>query len=285
MAMLSLKSIKLALVVLLALTLASCTASGENSATHTAQIERSIERATRMAAGNQATVQAKGTQIAATAQARQSLLESARQMPLMIYDSFDEDLGLWETGETIDDLGKGWWKITNGRYEWGMEAVEGLVWWISPDMEPVGDFYVSTMAQKLSGSSASLYGLAFRIFDIKHYYVLQINEQQRYSVYAYDYENGWIELIPWSNCAVIDPDQPNQLEIIGIGSLFMFYINGQFINQVSDDLFASGTVGLLTGLDNPGEQGAWAFDDFELRAVPLPAALPAPLPADNTPTP
>ena len=43
----------------------------------------------------------------------------------------------------------------------------------------------------------------------------------------------------------------------------------QLVNQVSDDRFATGTAGLLTGLDNAEEQAAWAFDDFELRATQL----------------
>lgn len=262
--------IRLIISVSLLLNLAACSsASGENSATHTAQANRSIELATQMAAGNQVTVQARNAQATATAQVFQEMVDKARQMPLVIYDSFDEDLGLWEMGENIDDLGKSWWNISGGRYEWRMEAGQGLVWWVSPDMEPVGDFYLSAIAQKLEGSSNSSYGLAFRIFDIKHYYVLQINEYQNYAVYAHDYEEGWIELIPWSNSTTISTDQPNHLEIIARGSLFMFFINDQLVGQVSDERFATGTAGLLTGLDNAGESASWSFDDFELRATKL----------------
>lgn len=261
--------IKLLIAIILLSNLAACSAAGENSATVTAQAERSIQLATQMAAGIEKTAQVEHTQATATAQALRSLVESARQMPLVVYDSFDEDLGLWETGDSIDDLGKSWWNITGGRYEWRVEAGQGLVWWVSPDMEPVGDFYLSAVAQKLEGSSNSSYGLAFRIFDIKHYYVLQINEYQNYAVYAHDYEEGWVELLPWDNFPAISIDGPNHLEIIGQGSLFIFFINEQLVNQVSDERFATGTAGLLTGVDNADEQALWAFDDFELRATKL----------------
>lgn len=252
--------------VLVLLTLVSCSAPGENSATQTIQAERGIHMATQMASNIQATMQIEKDQITATAQALASMLETARQMPLVLFDPFDDDSGLWETGEQVDDLGKSWWNITAGRYEWRVEAATGLVWWVSPDMESISDFYLSVTAQKLDGANTALFGLAFRIFDFKHYYVFQINEHQLYSVFAYDYEEGWIELIPWIESQAIYPDQPNHLEIVANGSQFIFFINRQFINQVSDERFSSGTTGLLTGLDNAGEQALWAFDDFELRA-------------------
>jgi hypothetical protein len=265
-------------LVYLILVLAACSASGENQATRAAQAERSIQMATRMASGIQATLEVEHAHTTATAQVIQSLQETARQWPLVLYDPFDSDLGLWETGNSIDDFGKSWWDITNGRYEWRVEATQGLVWWSSPDMEPVGDFYLSVMAQKLDGASASLYGVAFRIFDIKHYYVLQVNENRQYSVYVYNYEDGWSELIPWGETEALYSDQPNHLEVIGQDTNFLFFFNDQYINQVSNDLFTSGTAGLLTGLDNAGEQARWAFDDFELRTPTL-------APVSETPTP
>ena len=273
--------------------LAACSSAGESPPTLTAQSERAIHLATQVAgemqgalqvettraAGElQATTQAENARATAIAQSVQNAIDTSSQWPVLIYDSFDSDLGYFETGENIDDLGKSWWSIADGRYEWRAEAGTGLVWWATPDTEPLGDFYLSVYAQKLTGASSATYGLVFRALDIKHYYILQVSDTQRYCVYAYDYENGWIALIPWSDAPALFTDEPNHLTVIGQGETFFLFFNEQYVNQVSDSLFATGEAGLLIGLDNAGEQGTWAFDDFELRVPQLPATAETPTP-------
>lgn len=261
------------LILGLFFSLAACS-GGETSPTLTAQSERSQRMATQAAEKLQATLQVEQAQATATVVALQAILEEARQWPVLISDSFDEDLSTWTTGESQDDLGSSQWTIANQRYEWVMQASQSLVWWSSPDMDKVTDFYLSASLEMLDGPDDALSGLVFRVEKSQHYYLFQIDGAQNASVYAYDQEQGWISLAPWSHIPVLAPSSLNTLSVVAKGADFWFFINDQLVFQIFDDRFSSGTIGVMVGLNQAEDRAHWAFDDFEVRLPVLPATTP-----------
>jgi len=66
-------------------------------------------------------------------------------------------------------------------------------------------------------------------------------------------------LFPYKESDAINKTGTNNLRVITQGDLFKLYINGVFIDEVQDNLFAQGRVGIYAF------HGKVAFDNFEVR--------------------
>jgi hypothetical protein len=74
----------------------------------------------------------------------------------------------------------------------------------------------------------------------------------------------WIPLIDWQEITAVSPGQPNQLTVQANGASLSFYVNGQFVGEVTDDTLAYGYTGLALEL-NEGDSAVVQFDDFVLE--------------------
>jgi len=243
-----------------------CSTPGLNSATATSQSRRASAMATHVAIGLQATINAETIQATATAQSLQNVLQSAGQWPVIIADIFDANLHGWPSGQDSDPaLASITWGIANGKYHWQAEAADSFVWWGTPDMNDVSDFYLVTDARQISGPDDGEYGLIFRQSGDSDYYVFEINNQGRFAVYLHQ-SNNWEALMSWNDSPAILPGETNRLAVLAQGSQFLFYINDRFVANLDDASLENGTAGLLIGLANPKDKGMWEFDNFELRS-------------------
>lgn len=248
---------------------AACGGSGGGLTppTETAQVERALVLATRMADTLQATNQVRYVHVTATAEANLSLLESARSWTIVLEDDFGQERGTWPTGPDEDILGDIDWRIQDGRYLWQANAVSGFVWWVLPEAaEGIQDFYLGVDVEHIDVPVDGEAGLVFRSNNESDYYNLSINNLGEYSIYMHS-QDGWEEMIGWTSSGYILPGEVNRLEVIGIGSRMLIYINNYYLTTVQDDRLAEGEAGLIIGLSNAGDQGSWAFDNFELRAA------------------
>ena len=265
-----LRNATLGLVMVLAVFANACTSSATrpNQATLTAQILRSQQLATRMAANLQSTSQVADRQVTVTAQAIQSLLDTAATWRAVFPMNFDASSDAWLTGDDSNEYGSSKWTILQGKYHWEASATQGMVWWSIPDMLPIADFYLSVLANQISGPPDSLLGLAFRVTGEEDgFYLFQVNTMGEYAVYQL--ENGdWIARVPWNSSPAFQAGQPNQLAVLGQGSHFYFFINGSLVDQMTDDNLPTGTAGLVIGLDNAGDTGAWEFENFQVSTPP-----------------
>lgn len=215
------------------------------------------------------TAQAEATQIAsqATAQLLESYRTQALAWPVLMADSFDQNLNDWAEEETVDEnYAAISWSFLNGQYVWRATAYDGFVWRVWPDIDAVGDFYLSVQVQRNSGTDRAQYGLIFRNSEQPGtYYYFEVRETQEFAVYLY---NGteWVTLLPLSFSEAIVPGQVNQLEVIAQGHVFLFFINGEYVGEVSDSSLPLGEVGLAIGLPDPNDQAVIVFDNFEVRA-------------------
>jgi hypothetical protein len=222
--------------------------------------------ATHVAAGLQATLNAETIQATATAQSLQNALQSARQWPVIISDTFDANLHGWPSGQDSDPaLASIIWSIADGRFQWQAEAVDSFVWWGTPDMNNVSNFYLAVDARQVSGPDDGEYGIVFRQSGDSDYYVFEINNQGQFAVYLHQ-SDTWEALVDWNDSPAILPGGTNRLETLAQGSQFLFYINNQLVMNLDEARLANGDAGLLIGLTNPKDKGTWEFDNFELRS-------------------
>ena len=248
-----------------------------NSPTLTAQAIRAKDMATRIAIDLRGTEAFDAQQVEATTQAFQAALETNEKWPLILNDSFDQDTNAWPTGSDKGSLADISWKIEDGKYRWQATAKDAFVWWAYPEMDSVADLYLSADTEQISGPVDGEWGLIYRVTSEDDYYLFEINAQQDYCVYLHQ-GGDWEALVDWTPSDAIQADQVNKLAVIAQGTQFLFFINGQFITQLSDDRLDAGQTGVLIGLSNVGDQGTWEFDNFSLRSPDNPVSTQTPVP-------
>ena len=255
------------IILVAGVAVAGCTglARGDRAGTATAQAQRAVSMATQMGEYVQATLVAENQKATATTIARQALLQEARQWWLQLSDSFDENLHGWATGEEQNpELGSMKWSIAGGKYTWQAQAKSSFVWWVIPDGKAASDFYLAVSARQVSHPEVGEYGVIFRQSEDGNYYLFEVSESGKYALFLHSPE-GWETLIDWTPHPAISPGVAKRLEVVASGPLFDFYVNGEFINEYTDDRLTQGMTGLLVGLSNEGDQVAWEFDDYEWR--------------------
>jgi hypothetical protein len=239
--------------------------SSSQMGTVTAQAGQVVALATRMGQYAQATRLAGNEQAQATARAIEIQQQEAENWSIQFNDPFDEDLEKWFIGEEEDPaLASVRWSIESGGYWWRGRAIDGFVWWVTPDAEAVTDFYLSVKARQLNGPETGEYGIIFRQQDENHYYLFEVIDRGEYAVYLYT-PDGWLALIEWTPHPSIKPGMIKKLAVLGLGDRFDLFINDEYLDSFTDSQLLSGQAGLLVGLSNAGDEGTWIFDDFELR--------------------
>ncbi len=240
---------------------------GDQKATATAQAVRAARMATRMAMNLEETRQVDSLRATATTQAMRTILTEVQSWPLVLSDKFDPQEENWPSGESDGDMALAEWLYQPGKMQWSAKAKENFIWWATPKVDPIGDFYLSARVQQTSGPENGQVGVIFRQANEESYYMFGINNQQEFAIFLH-WPTGWETIQDWSTTPVIHSDQPNELAIIGQGSEFIFFINQQIVASLSDKRLSSGKVGIVIGLYHPGDQAVWEFSLFEVRKSP-----------------
>lgn len=256
----------LLLICLLLVPACSGAPSRPNQATLEVQIDRSQQLATRMASQLQSTLLATSLQATATARAVENLLLEASAWQVVLPGNFEPTSAAWTTGEDSNEYGSSTWTIAHGRLKWEATAYRDLIWWSIPDMLPVSDFYLSVIAIPVLSPPDSMMGLAFRVTeDEDSYYLFQIDADANFSVYRLE-QDSWISLVPWEPAPSYLDGGKNRLAVLGIGSQFYFFINGEKVAEMQDENLVAGTAGLAIGLNHAGDSGSWEFESFQVSA-------------------
>ncbi len=240
--------------------------SGNTQATQTSQAQRAISFATKSAENLQSTAKAEAARAHETQQAVESILLDYSNQPVFLAETFFENPHEWPIGEDDGDLVTLNLNLQNGKYHWEMDAHEGFYYWTRPEMEPLADFYLTAQAQQVSGPADGSVGLLLRQWDDENYYLFRISQDQYYSFYLFSADEP-IPLIDWTPDPSIRPMEPNQLTVVGIGSHFLFFINGEWVDESFDSSIDEGRFGLVAGLFNQGEAATVEFDDFILHFI------------------
>lgn len=97
-----------------------------------------------------------------------------------------------------------------------------------------------------AGSGSYEYGIVFRA-DLQGtaYYVFTVTQDGRYNVSRYG-NDEYIDLIPYTNSPLVRlGSATNTFKVVMRADQFVFYLNDQYLDTVTDSTFARGVAGLF----------------------------------------
>jgi hypothetical protein len=182
--------------------------------------------------------------------------------PTSITDDFST--AKWGTGNY--DFGEIWY--ADDQYHMRSKAKTYLVMYAPSTEYKTGNATVRVTARSVEGTSpASGYGLIVhgersKKGDLEDYALLiYTGAEPKYEIVKHK-GGTQTTIVPWAKSSVIrSGTSPNQLEVRARGAELTFYINGQYIDRITDtENFKGGVAGLYTS-DTPEV----TFDDLEIK--------------------
>jgi len=181
---------------------------------------------------------------------------------VVLADSFDDNRNDWPSGSESNDYAANDWQIIGGAYRWEVQADQEMYWYVYPDSPSFADLYASVQARPVSSQGWHSYGLAFRLKD-DTFYFFALNSEGEFSL-RYKSEGEWGQLTDWHAGPAVQPGRSNKLAVQARGTRLSLWLNDELVAEVDDDRIRSGQVALMISMD-PGSQGTFEFDDYELR--------------------
>jgi len=160
-----------------------------------------------------------------------------------VEDDFSNPQSGWETGADAD----GEWGYRDGVYRIAVEVPDMAIWANREQREEWTDMIVEVEAYRDTGPIDNQYGIIVRYRDQGNFYLFSVASDGLYAVQMLR-NDQWIDLHPWTaSQAVRQETGVNVLRVECEGSVIRFFANGQFLTEVDDITFPSGSVGLLAG--------------------------------------
>lgn len=183
------------------------------------------------------------------------------------HETFDHP-GNWSTDNDAEVRGE----VINGVYEFEIKA-DDLTTWTTAGLEFANGIY-EVEATQIGGPDNNLYGMLFRVNnETEDFYAFQISGDGY--VWIGRYKNGgeteatpiigdwWLE----STAVHQGADITNHLRVRAEAGNLIFYVNDQEVGRVTDNTFAQGDIGLITG--SLGQGGVLVqFDNFKVSPLP-----------------
>lgn len=181
---------------------------------------------------------------------------------VVLKDTFDSNKNNWYVKPTDDEYAKTIYEIKNGKYTWDSTAYQGVINQISIGDTSLSDFYLSVDIQQVSGPNSADYGVTFREDTNSNFYYFGIDGRGEYGFSLYN--KDWSTLINWTSSSLIRPGQANRITVLAEGSHFTFFINDQYLTEMSDDTLKNGTTALAIEEANKDDHAVFEFDNVEL---------------------
>jgi len=212
------------------------------------------------------TATAAAIQATDTAMAYQTTAANAAETGrVLLKDTFDSNKNNWQSKQTDDDYALTTYKIEDGTYTWDTTAHQAYIGWVPANAKAVSDFYLSVEIKQTSGPDSADYGIVFREDENSNFYYFGINDQGQYTLYLY--YKDWSTLIDWTQSELIQPGEFNRITVLAEGSHFIFFINDQYLTEITDDTIKSGTVALAVELADTNDHAVFTFDNLELTVA------------------
>jgi hypothetical protein len=223
--------------------------------------------ATRVGGTAQVAITAVAARGTATAQAYEDYWAERRGWPALAQESFDANGYEWPEDEDLGGYADVRYRVEGGSYQWEALANDSFVYWARPGLAAVSDFYLSADLLQVSGPANASMGLVFRWQDEDNYYAVLLDSEQGYAVFRITAE-GWQRIADWTISSAIRPYESNRVSVLMEGPRMTVLINNQVAAQVENGDLETGKAGVLISMFNAGDEGSFAFDNFELRALP-----------------
>jgi tetratricopeptide (TPR) repeat protein len=187
---------------------------------------------------------------------------SATAEPMLIVDErFVDNRNGWYVGEV--STGTGVRIIRDGVYVtqiWG----DHLMWWETWETQEHNFFAQVDVAALTEGSEG---GLVFGYQDGENFYYAKVSADGDYLI-GHSVNAEWITLIGWvQHEAVHSGIETNTVMVERQGSSIRLYVNDVLVEELVDDTFMSGQVGILAGAGRSSEAEI-LLDNFYLWRLP-----------------
>ncbi len=177
--------------------------------------------------------------------------------------------------DDFSDPSSGWDQVNESGYstDYYQGAYRILVntdqfdYWANPAEKSFGDVVIEVDATKNGGPEDNDFGVICRYQDPAHFYYAIISSDGYYGITKVTIDNSQLlggETLMYSD--LIDGgSSTNHLRFDCVGSVLTLYVNGQQLDQQTDDEYTTGNVGLIAGtFDTPGTDVL--FDNFSVYA-------------------
>lgn len=202
----------------------------------------------------------------ATAQVESAFASAAEgeEWPLVISETFTQPDPGWFMGEEEGSEFSIQTALHGEKYLWALDSDVKTIWHTHPNMEPVGDFYLTVEVEFSAVSKSSGCGAVFRLDEGGNYYYFHIDGSRAYE-FGIQYNQEWISILSPTFSTWIKPEESNRITILAQGDMFTFFINDHYVAQVEDSRLIEGLAGLGASPGGSGEHMVVEFDNFELR--------------------
>jgi hypothetical protein len=228
------------------------------------------EEATQAAASATQTAEAR-TAAAATTAARatiQAIVTEKDTWPLIINEDFADNELAWPVGLKQDHSLAVTSTLEAGRYQWVVKVDNGNSYFnLIPTNTPViTDFVaaVNVMFEPSDDVALVTYGLTFRHVQDDYGY-FGITPSGMWQALEVHHTGIYQRQLVSSELIDTRPGRVNRLEVIGRGSDFVFFINGQQVGMLSAEI-DPGQVGLGVDALQSADTIGVEFTNFEVRA-------------------
>lgn len=178
---------------------------------------------------------------------------------IIFYDSFEDTAIQWE----LAPLGQ-------ARYEGGALVLQDNHYegasFARPHLE-LDDFITEVYTRWMSGAFGGDYGLRFRLNGDGDYYAFYISNDGRYTV-GKQIDGDWFEVVSDFTPAIERSGGVNLLRVEALDDQLRFFINGQYLVDVTTDLQTVGDLELVTIRPSGTEWLEVAFDNLLVAQHP-----------------
>lgn len=155
--------------------------------------------------------------------------------------------------ETFADSSTGWdeWD-RSGKSRGGYESGEYFIEMLASDLIAWGngyqnfdDFVIEVDSTKVAGPDDNAFGIVLRFVDSDNFYIFAASNDGQYT-FGYYLDNTWTAVVSWTiSDAVKQGNTSNKLSVACKGNHFILSINGTVVEDLTDDTFSSGDIGLM----------------------------------------
>jgi hypothetical protein len=211
---------------------------------------------------NRANLNSRAANSNANSNTNASNANSNANLPTSFTDDFSQEK--WGTGNYA--FGDIWY--ADDEYHMRAKPQKYLVMYAPSPEYKTGNATVRVTARSVDGTPAAsgfgliVHGEKSKTGELEDYALLiYTGDEAKYEIIKH--KGGMqTEIVPWVTSKVIRTGtNPNQLEVRAKGSELSFYINGQYVDRITDnENFKGGIAGLYTS-----DTADIAFDDLEIR--------------------
>lgn len=203
----------------------------------------------------------------------EALRDAAMLWPILFQEDFSDNHNGWSTSVSDDKFGLTEKVIRDGLYQMAVTPASpavGATMYESAKQVRLSNFYAEADVKKVGGAERSNCGIVFRMNaagDDDHFYFFRIRGDS-YSVVGLLPGMGWQSLISWKPSDLIKRGESNNLGVLADGPNFMFFINGEYVDETANTTLAEGEVRLAAQSPDNIETVTCQFDNFQLYNPP-----------------